>query len=364
MNRLKLSLAVACTAALVAACGGGPPTSGNSGGAGGADKADYSQWLDLTGEQREEALVKAAEEEGQLSLYTSLSSKIIDELIDSFEETYDVTLEVYRASGEAVLQRVLQENAAGYGGADVVETNAGEMQALGNEGVLQPYQGEALDNVPDDGKFEGWTATRFNVFAPSWNTKAIGKGEQPKTWEDLADPKYKGKLALEVGDFDWYMALHDYWLAEGKSQDEVDKLFTTMAANGKKVKGHSVMAELTSSGQFGVAASNYTYIVEELKAKGAPVELEPLVAPAIVRPNGLGLMKTAQHPAAALLFKDWMLGDGQKVLAELNMTPSTDLEGALGDTERIALDVEKVVKENEKWSKAYEELLAGSDEVK
>lgn len=364
MNTFKAGLVVACAAALVAACGGGPPTSGNSGAAGGGKAADYAQWLELTGKQREEALVKAAEEEGQLSLYTSLSSKVIDELIDSFEETYDVTLEVYRASGEAVLQRILQEHAAGYGGADVVETNAGEMQVLGNEGVLHPYQGEALENIPDDGKFEGWTATRYNVFAPSWNTDVIGKGEQPKTWEDLADPKYKNKLALEVDDYDWYMALHDHWLAEGKSQDEVDKLFATMAANGKKVKGHSVMAELTSSGQFGVAASNYTYIVDELKTKGAPVELEPLVAPAITRPNGAGLVKTAQHPAAALLFKDWMLGDGQKVLAELKMTPSTELEETLGDTERISLDVEKLVKEAKKWSKAYEDLLAGSGEVK
>jgi iron(III) transport system substrate-binding protein len=364
MNAVKVGLVVACAAALVAACGGGPPTSGNSGDEAKADTADYSKWLDLTGEERQDALVKAAEEEGQLSVYTSLSSKVVDELVDGFEDTYDVKLEVYRASGEAVLQRILQENAAGYGGADVVETNAGEMQVLGNEELLQPYQGDALEQVPDEGRFDTWTATRFNVFAPSWNTDLVGQGEEPKTWEDLADPRFKGKLALEVGDYDWYMALHDHWIAEGKSQDEVDQLFATMAANGKKVKGHSVMAEMTSSGQFGVAASNYTYIVEELEAKGAPIALEPLVPPVILRPNGIGLLKTAQHPAAALLFKDWMLGDGQQVLAELNMAPSTDLEGDLGDTKFISLNVEKVVREGEKWSKQYDALLSGSAEVK
>ncbi|MPY79731.1 MAG: extracellular solute-binding protein [Actinophytocola sp.] len=362
MNAFKAGLVVASAAALLAACGGGPPTEG--GGAAGepnAKTADYSQWLELTGKERHDVLVTAAEKEGKLSLYTSLSAEVVDELADAWEETYeDIDLEIYRASGEEVLPRILQENAAGYGGADVVETNATEMEVLGNKGLLQPYQGDALQRVPAEGKFGTWTATRFNVFAPSWNTDIVKQGDEPKTWEDLADPAYKGKLALEIDDYDWYMGLHDYWRAEGKSEEEIDKLFQAMAANAKKVKGHSVMAEMTSSGQFGVAASNYTYIVEELKADGAPIELEPLVSPVILRPNGAGLMKTAQHPAAALLFKDWLLDDGQQVLQELNMTPSTDLEGDLGGTDHVMLDVEKVVAENEKWSKGYEQLLSGS----
>ena len=69
-----------------------------------------------------------------------------------------------------------------------------------------------------------------------------------------------------------------------------------MVDGAKLVKGHTVQAELMSAGEFGVTASNYTYIVQRAKADGAPVEVEPLVDPVIARPNGGSLHEDGREP--------------------------------------------------------------------
>jgi iron(III) transport system substrate-binding protein len=122
-----------------------------------------------------------------------------------------------------------RRQAANYAGNDVVETDGIELAKLEQEDVMAPYEGEQRDLVPEAGQFDTWTATRFNVFTPSWNTDAVSAADAPKSWEDLADPKWDGQLSMELGDIDWYVTLKEYWLDQGKSEDEVAKLFADMA---------------------------------------------------------------------------------------------------------------------------------------
>ena len=363
---VRAAVAVGTVLAL-AACGGSP----TSPSAGGSDKEDsgptkaeklYEEIAGLSGQERRDRLVELAAEEDGLNLYTSMNANVLDAVVGAFEDEFDIEPSVYRASGETVLQRVLQEADADFPGNDLVETNSGELGALQQEGVLADCTAQELvDQVPEAGRGEGWIATRFNIFAPSWNTDIIS--EPPTSWEDLADPKYDGQLALELGDYDWYMGLTDYWLEEGKSQEEIDQLFADMVDGGKVVKGHTVMAELMSAGQFGLAASNYSYIVEKAKAAGAPVELEPYVSPLLARANGGGCMKTAQNPATAMLFMDWLLEEGQAIIAEENLTPAIADGDPFGDAELIAIDTEKLLAEGQEWSDKYDELLSGAEKI-
>ena len=358
----------------LAACGGSPTASGpasdnsSGGGAGASSAAEalYAEVGALSGKQRRDQLVAKAEKEGRLVIYTSMTSDIADAVVQAFEDTFDVTVSLYRAGSETVLQKVLQEQKANFAGNDIVETNATELFALAKEARLAEYKGERRELVPDAGKFEGWTATRFNLFSPSWNTTLIdGVGGPPKKWEDLADPRFDGKLAMEVGDYDWYLTLYGWFAKQGKSEAEIDKIFADMAKGAKIVKGHTVQGELLSAGQFAIVASNYTYLVEQVKRKGAPVAYTPLVEPVIARPNGIALMKTAVHPAAAMLFYDWLLEEGQQVLADKGLTPSVPTgEDPLKGVEVIPVDVEKLLSESDKWSKKYEAVVQGGEQVK
>ena len=186
----------------------------------------------------------------------------------------------------------------------------------------------------------------------------------PTSWEALADPKYDGLLSMELGDYDWYMALTQDWLDQGKSQEEVDKLFTDMVDGAKLVKGHTVQAELMGAGELALVASNYSYIVERAKVEGAPVDYMPMVEPAIVRPNGAGLMKTAANPATAMLFMDWLLEEGQAVIVEESLTPAiVEGDDPLAQVELYPVDVERLLEEGDEWSAKYDELLAGGEVV-
>ncbi|GII30300.1 ABC transporter substrate-binding protein [Planotetraspora mira] len=362
--------AVAAGSALVlllAGCGGSPtataPQATTAGGPTAAEKL-YAEVNGMTGQQRRDKLVPLAEKEGTLDLYTSMTSDVVDVVIKAFEDQYNVTVNLYRAGSETVLQRVVQEQKAHYQGNDVVETNATELFDLNNEGVLATYDGERRQMVPDAGRQQGWTATRFNLFAPSWNTKLVTPDQAPKTWEDLADPKWDGKLSMELSDSDWYLTLYGYWKKQGKSDDEINKLFEGMAKGAKVVKGHTVQGQLLSAGQFSVAASNYSYIVQQAKTKGAPVDYLPYVQPVIARPNGIGLMKTAKHPAAAMLFTDWLLQEGQAVLVKQGLTPAiVEGDDPLKDVEIIPIDVQELTQHGDEWNKRYDQVISNGEQV-
>lgn len=360
----RLAVAVGLVLTLVSC--GASPTASNTG-SGPTDAASkFQQYEALKGQERRDRLVADAKAEGELSLYTSMASDVAQAVAKAFTDQLGVKVNMYRAESETVLQRLLQEASANHPGADVVESNDGEMSAVANEGLAAPYTGERRDMVGPAGQFDGWTATRYNLLAPSWNTTKVAAGEQPKSWEDLADPKWDGQLAMELGDYDWYLTLYGYWQQKGKSDSEIDRLFSAMADGAKVVKGHTVMGELLSAGQFSVSASNYTHIVQRTADKGAPVAYQPFVQPVMTRPQGAALMKSAPHPAAALLFVDWLLTEGQQVIVDLGLTPSIEPEGLkdpLEGVEVIPVDVSKLLTESTQWSNRYAELLASSDKV-
>ena len=356
------------TVLALAACGGSPTSAagGETNEDSGPTKAEelYEEIAGLSGQERRDRLVELAAEEDGLNLYTSMTADVADAVTEAFTDTFDIDVSVYRAGSETVLQRILQEQDAGFPGNDVVETNASELGAHQLEDVMATYEGERRDLVPEAGQGDTWTATRFNIFAPSWNTDQVSGDLIPTSWEDLADPKYDGLLSMELGDYDWYLALTQYWLDQGKSQEEVDKLFTDMVDGAKLVKGHTVQAELMGAGELAVVASNYSYIVERAKVEGAPVDYMPMVEPAIVRPNGAGLMKTAANPATAMLFMDWLLEEGQEVIVAESLTPSI-VEGGnpLADVELVPVDIDRLLEEGDEWSAKYDELLAGGEVV-
>ncbi|MFD8968245.1 ABC transporter substrate-binding protein [Streptomyces sp. NPDC059568] len=363
-RNLTFSVSGLLAATLVAGCGGVPGSSNSD-----ADEV-YGRLKGLARtEQRAQAEDLAGKEGKTLSLYTSMTADIATPIAEAFEKKYGIRVSVFRGNSETVLQRTLQEQEAGRPGADVIETNFAEMAILAGKGHLADYNGSGLDKVESAGKFDHWTATRFNVFQPAWNTTKIKPGDEPKSWEDLALPKYKGQITMEISDSDWYENVTKYWLDHGKSQAEVDSLWKAIAANSKVAKGHTTMMQFLTAGQTSMEAMNYTYITARAAKDGAPVTHLPAsgvsTIPAFARPNGVGMIKGAQHPAAAWLFYDWLLTDGQKTLVDLGLTPSTKVPGdkSVAGLTLVPFDVEGLTKDDTVWDKKYDALLRGADTV-
>ncbi|WP_431031823.1 ABC transporter substrate-binding protein [Streptomyces sp. P6-2-1] len=354
-----------CTV-LLAGCGGVP--GGQITVSAGDFRSAYEQISALPkDQQRAKALELAKKEGGTLSLYTSMTADIVGPVAKAFEKKYGIKVVSFRGNSETVLQRTLQELQARKPGADAVETNFLEMTVLAGKGVLADYAGPSLSRVGRTGRFKHWTASRFNVFLPAWNTRLIKPGHEPRSWEDLAKPEYKGKFTLELSDSDWFANVTGYWLDHGKSQAEVDSLWKRIAANGHTVKGHTTMMQFLTAGQTPMEAMNYTYITGRAAQQGAPVAYLPKSGkssiPAFARPNGIGMLGQAPHPASAWLFYDWLLSPdgGQRVIVEQHLTPSTKVPGdhSLDGITLAPFDVAGLSKDDGSWDRKYDALLRG-----
>jgi iron(III) transport system substrate-binding protein len=161
------------------------------------------------GPDRLRKLIEGAKQEGELNLYTSAQSDDMGALVGAYEKKYGVKVSIWRASSEKVLQRAVAEARANRNTVDVVETNGPEMESLHRERVLQqvksPHHADLI--APAIRPHGEWVGTRLNVFVQAYNTQAVRKQDLPKTWEDLLEPKWKGKLGIEQEDSDWLAGL-------------------------------------------------------------------------------------------------------------------------------------------------------------
>jgi iron(III) transport system substrate-binding protein len=361
--------AVVAAAALVAVgCGGGLADSGRSGASGTGTshaKEVYAEISALPPDRQRAKAEELARAEGELSIYTSMTQDVAEVVSKRFQEQFGIPVSVFRGNSETVLQRTVQEGQANRLGADAIETNFREMAVLAREGRFADYTGAAVGKVKETGRFGHWSATRFNIFLPAWNTTLIAPGDEPRSWEDLAKEKYRGKITLELSDSDWYQNVTKYWLDHGRSQQQVDQLWQRIVGNAKAAKGHTTMMELLGAGQTAIDAMNYTYITERAKDDGAPVAYRvpdgTNPTPAFARPNGVGMLAGARHPAAAWLFYDWMLTEGQRALVDLHLTPSTDVPGddSFAGLNLVPFDVDTLTRDGATWDKRYDAQLRG-----
>jgi iron(III) transport system substrate-binding protein len=162
-------------------------------------------------------------------------------------------------------------------------------------------------------RFDTFTADRVEKFVVAWNTNLVQGSDVPRRWQDLANPKWSGKLAMEPTDVDWFAALYTYLLAHGNNGKKmtpaaVNSLFTAIAKNAQFLPGHTAEATALAAGQISIIVSGHAQSIEALQQKKAPVTFgPPFVAPVVERPQGVGITYWAPHPAAALLFYDWLL---------------------------------------------------------
>jgi iron(III) transport system substrate-binding protein len=313
------------------------------------------------GPERTQKLLEGARKEGGvLEMYTSAQSDDMGALTAAFEKKYGIKVNMWRASSEKVLQRAVTEARAGRHTMDVAETNGPELEGMHREKILvavkSPYLAELIK--PAILPHGEWVGTRLNVFTLAYNTDAVKKADLPKTWEDLAQPKWKGKLGIEQEDSDW-LAGQCGEMGEAHAL----KVFKDIVnANGISVrKGHTLLTQLVVSGEIPLALTVYNYKAEQLKKKGAPIEWFT-IGPAIARPNGLAVAKDAPHPNAAVLWYDFELSpEGQEILAKRDFVPTNaKVDTPLNKIPMKFVDARVQLDEYQKWEKLYLELFGGS----
>jgi iron(III) transport system substrate-binding protein len=310
----------------------------------------------LTGAERQKRLAEGAKKEGVVSIYTSMPLDDMAALTSAFEAKYGVKAKVWRSGSEKILQRGLLEAKANRFEVDVFETNSPETEVLSREKVLiagnSPFLNELIPQAIPSHK--EWIATRLNIFTCAYNTKLVKKEELPKTYQDLLDPKWKGKLSVEADDSDW--------LAETVMKMGEEKglaLFREIARkNAVSVrKGHTLLSNLVASGEVPLALTVYNYKIEQMKNSGAPIDWFAL-DPTIARPNANGVARNAPHPHAALLFQDFELTEGQQILGKRDFIPtSTKVPSNLNKMPLIFANPKTTLDDGQKWNKIYDDIF-------
>src|SRR5258706_9119618 len=305
---------------------------------------------------RHQKLVEAARKEGTLTFYTSIAEKDGPVLAADLENRYGVKVNIWRASTTKVLQRVIVESQANRWDFDAVDISAPEMEALYREKTLQEVKSAFhADLFPETmPKHRGWAPQFLSVFVQSYNTNLVKKADLPKSYEDLLDPKWKGKLGVEAKDNEWYCGLMKHL-----GEDKGSKLFKEIVSkNGWSVRtGHSLLNNMVVSGEVPLALTVYSYMTEQAKQKGAPVDWF-VIDPVIGRSNGIGVSRKPPHPNAALLFYEYMISDAQPLIIKMNyLSPSRKVESPLKRRKIRYIDPSATLDDVERCTKSFEELL-------
>ena len=306
------------------------------------------------GADRQERLLELAKKEGDLNVYHVYPA--LPAVMAAFTKKYGIKVKAWRAGSEAVLQRVMAETRGGRHEVDIVQNNAPENEAAFREKLLQELGSPHLKDLMPAAvpAHRHWAGITLDVWTAGYNTNLVKKEDLPRSYQDLLDPRWKGKLAIEGNNHIWFNSL----LTE-LGEESGRRLFENIVAtNGITVrKGHSVLTNLVASGDIPMALTVYSWIPEQLKKKGAPVEnwaIQPLLA----QPSTIAVLKRAPNPAAALLFVDFMLGEGQKLLADASFVPTSRLlPSPLGTLQIKLIDPVRALDQNEKWEKTFDEMI-------
>ncbi len=308
----------------------------------------------LAGPERMTTIIAGAKREGALSLYSSAAPDDIAGILSGFEAAYGVKIKIWRGSASDIRDRAIAEKNAGHFDVDVIETAGPDMEAIQREGLFEAMRSPTLaDIIPEAARPHGeWVLSRVSVYSAAYNSTLIRPADAPKAWDDLVDPKWKGKLGVDSDSAGWFMTLAQ---ARGEAST-IDLFRRIVGANGVSVrKGHTLLANLVVSGEVPLAMNVYAYKADALARAGAP--LAPLrLAPLIALPTGVGVARQAQHPYAAALFFEYLLTEGQKILlAQDNMPANVKLQAPPRGLN--FLDSARALDEGDKWTALVRDIF-------
>jgi iron(III) transport system substrate-binding protein len=286
-----------------------------------------SEILKYAGVDREQKLLEGAKKEGQVVIYSAMIvNQALRPLVEGFMKKYPFVKAIYwRADSESLAQKIAAEAQANNVVADLLEgTGIGEFVAEAN--LALPYFTPMFDAYPPKyGDTNGlWTATRLSYYAIAYNTKLVAADKVPRTYEDLVDPQWRGKLAWRIGSESgaplFLTNLRLAW-GEEKARAYFVKLKEQKIINFGSGSARTLVDRVIA-GEYPIALQIFAHHPLISKGKGAPVNTQ-LLAPVPVTAATMVVPKGLRHPHAAMLMVDYILSEeGQKKFLDAEYFPA------------------------------------------
>ena len=308
-------------------------------------------------------LIEAAKAEGSIVWYTSVELTVAQILAQAFTAKYGVQAEVNRNGSERIFSQFMREMETGVNGADVVHTSdASNFLEMKEKGYLAPYRVSAVDRLIRENRDrlldtdDQWFALRLTVSNVVYNTNLVREDELPRSWKDLTEPRFRGKLVVAHPSYSGVALTYIQAL-----QAQYGWGYFTAIAEGDPLVVQSVV-DVTAkvvSGERPIGAGGNDYTSYTQMKAGQPIATLAMSegVPFIVSPQGIPV--AAPHPNAAKLFLEYSMSkEGQEVLVnqggvypvrddvaiQPDRTPLTSLKLLLTDpaeTNRARADIQR-----------------------
>ena len=317
----------------------------------------------------DQSLIDAAKKEGTVTWYTTqIVNQFARPAADLFEKKYGVKVNYIRADAADIVLRVSNEAKAGRVQSDVFDGTS-TVPALKREGLAAKFIPDSAKRLP--AQFvdaEGqWVAGNFYVHEPIYNTDLVKRGTEPRTYDDLLDPKWKGKMSWSslassssAPGFIGIVLMH---MGEDKGMDYLRKL-ATQNITPVNFAARQVVDQVMA-GEYPLALQAFHHHAVISAAQGAPVEWIPF-QPAMAVLSVIAVSKDAPHPNAGRLFVDFLISEeGQRLLRDSDYIPvdpaiparDPKLKPETGGFRAIYLTPEQLLDGLPKWGAVFKNLF-------
>jgi ABC-type Fe3+ transport system substrate-binding protein len=276
---------------------------------------------------RAQTILDGARKEGQVVLYSAaIVNQALRPLAEAFMRTYPfVKMTFWRGDTEEIIAKLSAEARARNVVADVAEgTGAGELAV--EAGLTQPYYSPMVEALPERYRDPRghWTSTRISYFSIAYNTRLVPPAEAPKSYDDLLDPRWRGKLAWRVGTSSGaplFITTMRLARGEDKATEFLRKLAAQKVINFGSGSARTLVDRVIA-GEFPIALNIFAHHPLISKTKGAPVDSK-LMDPVPSTAGTMVIPKGVRHPHAALLLADFILSkEAQQILANADYFPA------------------------------------------
>src|SRR5919109_1493345 len=265
------------------------------------------------------ALIEAAKKEGKLAFYTAMDLAFAQQLGKVFEEKFpSISVRVERSGAERIFTRIGQEYGAKIHAVDVVNTaDLAHCLTWKRNGWLAPYLPEEVAKHFEAKYYDPdglHITTRILISPFGYNTNLVKKEDAPKSFKDLLDPKWAGKMVKGHPAYSGTIMNATHQIARDIGWDYFEKLAKQKVM---QVQSATDTPKKIQLGERAVMVDGAGYLVIRYKEEGSPVEI---VYPEEGTPLATGpsvVFKSAPNPNAARLFQNWMHGrEAQQFLVD------------------------------------------------
>ena len=309
--------------------------------------------------------VAKAKAEGKVNWYTSTPIGQAQKIVAAFKQQYGIEVELFRSGGSAILSRFQQEMAAGRVSVDVLtHSEPAAAKALNKKGYFVLFKPKNFDKIPDaakaaDGSFVG---QRLNMMTHYLRSDKVAAADEPKTWDDMLNAKYKDKLVMTDPSFTSLQVSVVGTMSKERGWTYYEKL---RANNVMIVQGNQQVSDMLKRGERVIAVGALDSYAADLRHEGHPIKTLYPSDGVFIIPSPTSVVKGSPHPNAAKLFAEFMIGDvAQKIFpADGGYSVRTDIAPPAGSPDLkslkiIAVDDDYIERETQRIKRHFAEIFS------